>query len=103
MRAKIEDIDKAIEVSKEQILGSLKQHQQPLTKLDDFRNGLKPYNSVSESWRENVKAKSYSDAPAIKELRSILRPDILNLIERQRLNFLVEGAKFYKLKKLTNK
>ena len=99
MRAKIEDIDKAIEVSKEQILGSLKQHQQPLTKLEDFRNGLKPYNSVSESWRENVKAKSYSDAPAIKELRSILKPDILNLIERQRLAFLVEGAKFYKLKK----
>ena len=99
MRAKVEDIDKVIEVSKEQISGSLKQQQQPLIKLDDFRNGLKPYLSVSESWRENAKAKSYADAPAIQELRSILKPDILNLIERQRLAFLVEGAKFYKLKK----
>ena len=99
MRAKIEDIDKVIEVSREQISGSLKQQQQLLMKLEDFRNGLKPYNSVSESWRESVKAKSYSDAPAIKELKSILKPDILNLIERQRLAFLVEGAKFYKVKK----
>ena len=99
MRAKIEDLDKVIEVSKEQISGSLKQQQQPYLKLDEFRNGLKPYISVSESWRENAKAKSYADAPAIQELRSILKPDILNLIERQRLAFLVEGAKFYKLKK----
>ena len=99
MRAKIEDIDKVIEVSKEQITGSLKQQQQPYLKLDEFRNGLKPYISVSESWRENAKAKSYADAPPIQELRSILKPDILNLIERQRLAFLVEGAKFYKLKK----
>ena len=99
MRAKVEDIDKVIEVSKEQISGSLKQQQQPYLKLDEFRNGLKPYISVSESWRENAKAKSYADAPAIQELKSILKPDILNLIERQRLAFLVEGAKFYKLKK----
>ena len=32
-------------------------------------------------------------------MRQILKPDILNLIERQRLAFLVEGAKFYKMKK----
>lgn len=96
MQAKLEDLDKVIEVSKEQIIGSLKTF--PLD-LPSFQKGLKTFSQVSESWKESVKSKTYSDLPAIKELEEMMKPDILDLIQRQRLTCMVQGERFFKSRK----
>jgi hypothetical protein len=35
----------------------------------------------------------------VEELRQILMPEMVNLVQRQRLNFTVEGTKFAKLRR----
>ena len=100
MQAKIEDLDKVVEVTKEQINGSLKEC--PMN-LQEFKTGLRSFSQVSESWREAIKSKTYNDLPSVKELKTIITPDILNLIQRQRLNCLVQGESFPKFKKDGNR
>lgn len=54
---------------------------------------------VSDSWKEAAKSKSEQESKAVEELKQILKPDMINLVQRQRLNFTVEGTKFTKLRR----
>jgi len=51
---------------------------------------------VSDSWKEAAKSRSEQESKAVEELRKILLPEMVNLVQRQRLNFTVEGTKFAK-------
>ena len=96
MRASLNDLDKVIDVTKEQILSALSHKPQ---KIEAFKRYLPSYSEITDLWREANKKRGKEDSEAIQSLRSILRPDLLNLIQRQRLNFICEGTKFMKQKK----
>lgn len=96
MRATTEDFKKVMEVAQEQITSSLK--LSPLT-MEEFKKGLKTYNEISESRKEEAKNRGEREGKAIQHLRSLITPEIVELIQRQRLNFLVAGTKFHKFKK----
>ncbi len=96
MRASLNDLDKVIDVTKEQILSALSHKPQ---KLEAFKRYLPTYSQITDLWREANKKRGEEDSEAIKALRDILRPDLMNLIQRQRLNFICEGTRFLKQKK----
>ena len=96
MRATAEDFDKVMEVTKEQISSSLKNI--PAT-IEEFRRGLKSYSQVSDGWKEAAKSRGEKELRVVRELRKMLQPEFINLVQRQRLGFIVEGTRFAKLKR----
>lgn len=64
--------------------------------MDEYRKALKTYNEINESRKEDAKARGEREGKAIQHLRSILVPEIMELVQRQRLNFLVKGTRFAK-------
>ena len=61
--------------------------------MDEFRKGLKTYNEINESRKEEAKHRGEREGKAIQHLRATLAPEIAELVERQRLNFLVQVHK----------
>lgn len=96
MRATSEDFDKVIEVSREQLTKGLKNVPQT---FEEFQKGLMTYSQVSDCWKEAAKTKNEHESKAVEELRQILKPDMVNLVQRQRLGFIVTGTKFTKLRR----
>ena len=96
MRATTEDFKKVMDVAQEQITSSLK--LSPL-KMEEFKKGLKTYSEISESRKEEAKNRGEREGKAIQHLRSLITPEVVELIQQQRLNFLVSGTKFLKFKK----
>ncbi|KAK3086881.1 hypothetical protein FSP39_024837 [Pinctada imbricata] len=97
MRASTEDFHKVLGVVKEQINRAL--DIQP-TSFEAFRLRLNQltYADIMKLWDQERKNKEEweSQAQPIVELRDMIRPDIMKLIKQQRLNYLMEGARFAK-------
>ena len=96
MRASLKDLDKVMDVTKDQILASLNDEPQS---VDEFKAKLPTYAQIADIWKEGIKRKGEEDCEAIKALKNVIQPDILGLIKQQRLNFICEGTQFTKQKK----
>ena len=97
MRATTEDFVKVFSVVKEQITRAL---QSKPTGLDKFKNTLQQltYSHITNLWQqERISREEWeSHARPIVELKEQITPDIMDLIQQQRLRFLVEGTRFTK-------
>ncbi|XP_076655572.1 engulfment and cell motility Ced-12 [Halictus rubicundus] len=97
MRATTEDFVKVFSVVREQITRAL---QSKPTGLDKFKNKLQQltYSTITNLWQQERtnREEGESHARPIVELREQITPEILELIEQQRLGFLVEGTRFMK-------
>ncbi|ELU11056.1 hypothetical protein CAPTEDRAFT_228466 [Capitella teleta] len=97
MRATAADFSKVLSVVKEQITRSLSDLP---ASFETFRNklGKLTYSEITKIWEleRYHHEESESQAKPIVELREEIRPEILELIKQQRLNFLVEGSLFNK-------
>ena len=82
MRASIEDLKKVLEVAEEQIKIALA--ESPKT-LEDYKKALKSYSDISGSRKEAMKNKAGRQGEAIMHLRAVIKPEIMELIQRQRL------------------
>nr|CAD7570006.1 unnamed protein product [Timema californicum] len=97
MRATIEDFVKVFSVVREQITRALA--TQP-TGLDKFRAKLQllTYSEITNLWQQERTSREEweSHARPIVELKEQITPEIMELIQQQRLGFLVEGTRFTK-------
>ncbi|XP_064488208.1 engulfment and cell motility protein 2-like [Ornithodoros turicata] len=97
MRATTEDIDKVFGIVREQIIRTLKSEQNSPT-IQDFRRSLwqMPYSVVvSELQKERAEREEWeSQSAAVRQLRRSLVPDVMELVETNRLNFLCRGTMF---------
>ncbi|ESN90675.1 hypothetical protein HELRODRAFT_185222 [Helobdella robusta] len=95
MKATVADFTKVIGVVQEQIIRALE--NQPMT-FEQFRNKLSKltYQEISNLWYQErmMKIEWGLQAEPILELRKQLKVQIIELIEKQRLNYLTEGTKF---------
>ena len=96
MRASLNDLDKVMDVTKDQILSALSHKPQS---IEDFQNRLPTYAQIADLWKEGNKRKGEEDCEAIKALKNVIQPDILSLIKEQRLNYICEGTQFTKQRK----
>ena len=82
-----------LDVTGEQIkyaLGLLcpQQPKQPQT-IQEFKSYLPTYAQISEVWKDNNRMKDGTfEEEAIKALISVIKPDIIELIRQQRLNYI---------------
>lgn len=97
MRATTEDFVKVFSVVREQITRALV--SQP-TSLDKFRTKLQvlTYSEITNLWQQERTSREEweSHARPIVELKEQITPEIMELIQQQRLAFLVEGTRFTK-------
>ncbi|XP_073979588.1 engulfment and cell motility Ced-12 [Rhodnius prolixus] len=97
MRATIEDFTKVFSVVKEQITRALASH--PIA-FDKFRSRLftLTYNEITNLWQQERTSREEweSHATPIVQLKEMVTPEILELIQRHRLGFLVDGTRFTK-------
>lgn len=97
MRATTEDFVKVFSVVREQITRALLCKP---TGLDKFKSKLQqlPYSTITNLWQqERTNREEWeSHARPIVELREQITPEILELIQQQRLGFLVQGTRFMK-------
>ncbi|CAN8031445.1 unnamed protein product [Ixodes persulcatus] len=99
MRATTEDFVKVFSVVQEQISRALATDPPPLT-LDKFRSRLATltYAEIMNLWQQerSTREEWESQARPIIELREQVTPEIMELIQQQRLQFLCEGTLFTK-------
>lgn len=97
MRATTEDFVKVFSVVREQITRALS--AQPAS-LDLFKARLQTltYSEITNLWQQERTSREEweSHARPIVELKEQITPEILDLIQQQRLGFLVEGTRFTK-------
>ncbi|XP_046388664.1 engulfment and cell motility protein 1 [Ischnura elegans] len=97
MRATTEDFVKVFSVVREQIIRALAMQPQGLEK---FRSNLQllTYSEITNLWQQERTSREEweSHARPIVELREQIAPEILELVQQQRLGFLVEGTRFTK-------
>ncbi|BES87706.1 engulfment and cell motility protein [Nesidiocoris tenuis] len=97
MRATIEDFVKVFSVVKEQITRALAAESKA---FDKFRSRLLllTYNEITNLWQQERTSREEweSHARPIVQLKEMISPEIMELIQRQRLAFLVEGTRFTK-------
>ena len=97
MKATVEDFVKVFSVVREQITRAL---QSKPNDLEHFRIVLKTlsYNEIIKIWQQerNTREEWESHAKPIIELKEQITPEILELIQQRRLNFLCEGTRFIK-------
>ena len=70
--------------------------------VNDFKDKLPNYSQIADGWKENTKNRFKEENAAIKALKDVIKPDILSLIQEQRLNYICEGTKFLRQKKGSN-
>lgn len=99
MRATTEDFAKVVSVVKEQITRALNTDPPPPT-LEKFKMKLATltYNEITNLWQQERSNREEweSQARPIVELREQITPEIRNLIQKQRLQYLCEGTMFTK-------
>lgn len=97
MRATTEDFVKVFSVVREQISRALA--VQP-SSLDKFRAHLQTltYSEITSLWQQERTSREEweSHARPVVELKNQVTPEIMELIQQQRLGFLVEGTRFTK-------
>lgn len=76
-------------------------NQNATISFDNFSKELSKisYNEISRRWREEREQKS-EEIMAIKELRNLLKPEMIKIVRQNRLNYLIRGTRF---DKYTNK
>ncbi|XP_052231190.1 engulfment and cell motility protein 2-like isoform X2 [Dreissena polymorpha] len=106
MRASKEDFEKVLSVVKEQITRALDRNQMPRT-FEMFKQKLVvlAYPELRKIWEAERQKREESKAQAkpILELRAMLKPEIMDLIRRQRLTYLEGGTRFHKYDEKGNK
>ncbi|KAL3275269.1 hypothetical protein HHI36_020038 [Cryptolaemus montrouzieri] len=97
MRATSEDFCKVASVVREQIVRALADTPSSLDQLKARLQTL-TYSEITQLWQlERTSREEWeSHARPIVELREQITPDIVSLIQQQRLAFLVEGTRFTK-------
>lgn len=99
MRATVEDFVKVFSVVQEQI-GRALATEPPLLTLDKFRSKLAvlTYSEIMNLWMQEQSSREEweSQARPIIELREQVTPEIMDLIQQQRLQVLIEGTLFTK-------
>ncbi|KAL0267620.1 UNVERIFIED_CONTAM: hypothetical protein PYX00_009836 [Menopon gallinae] len=97
MRASTEDFVKVFSVVKEQITRALA--SQP-TGMDKFKTKLNSltYSEITNLWQQERTSREEweSHARPIVQLKEMITPEIIDLIQQQRLGFLIEGTRFTK-------
>lgn len=97
MKATTEDFVKVFSVVREQITRAL---QSKPTDLGNFKSLLQqlPYSAITNLWQQERTSREEfeSQAKPMVELREQITPEILDLIQQQRLGYLVEGTRFTK-------
>lgn len=97
MKATTEDFSKVTSVVRDQIVRTI---QDLPSTLDKFRSSINnlTYMEIAEIWnKERINNEEQEmQAPPIKELRRQLEPEIMELIQQQRMKFLEEGQRFKK-------
>lgn len=97
MHATSEDFAKVFSVVREQITRTLRMHP---SQLDEFRIKIKllTYAAITtlRQQERTSKEECESTASAIVSLKEKITPEIMSLIQEQRLSFLVEGSRFSK-------
>lgn len=97
MRATTEDFVKVFSVVREQITRALS--SQPAS-LELFKNKLQTltYSEITNLWQQERTSREEweSHARPVVELKEQITPEILDLIQQQRLTFLAEGTRFTK-------
>ncbi|XP_033105141.1 engulfment and cell motility protein 2-like [Anneissia japonica] len=98
MRATLQDFDKVMDVVKEQIVRALNDKQSSMIKFKS-RLAQLGYNEILRlrNVERSKKEEWDSQAPPVVALREKVKPEILDVIRRQRLNFLKEGLQFPKM------
>ncbi|PIK47323.1 putative engulfment and cell motility protein 1 [Apostichopus japonicus] len=102
MRATLEDFKKVMSVVKEQIDLSLGSDPKPTT-MDQFWNALQTRYTYTHIVKLRQQARwnkeeGNSQARPVLELREQIKPEIQELIKQQRLNYLVAGTRFNRLR-----
>lgn len=99
MRATTLDFQKVLSVVREQIIRGL--NDKPLN-FDDFRDLLKQftYAEILKNWEKERQSKEAweSNAQPIIELRKQVTPNIIEMIKKQRMNFMMAGTLFSKIR-----
>lgn len=97
MRATTEDLPKVFRVVTEQIRRALATNA---TSMESFRAQLNTltYSGITVLWQQERLNREdlVSQAKPIVELREHITPEITELVQQQRLNYLVEGTMFMK-------
>ena len=97
MRATVEDFTKVFSVVREQITRVLASN--PATQ-EAFKDKIAQltYAEITELWQQerNSREQWESRSRPIMELRQQIEPEILELIQQQRLGYLTEGTRFSK-------
>nr|CAG4638298.1 EOG090X02BW [Cyclestheria hislopi] len=97
MRATVEDFDKVFSVVREQISRALNFKS---TSIEEFKKKISglTYAEITELWqKERTSREAWeSRSRPIMELREQITPEILELVQQQRLNYLTEGTRFNK-------
>nr|CAG4635993.1 EOG090X02BW [Eubosmina coregoni]SVE69673.1 EOG090X02BW [Eubosmina coregoni] len=97
MRATVEDFAKVFSVVREQITRVLTSRPPSLEAFKD-RIAALTYAEITELWQQErtSREKWESRSRPILELRVQIQPEILELIQQQRLGYLTEGTRFSK-------
>lgn len=97
MRATVEDFTKVFSVVREQITRVLAM-QPPSQEAFKDKIALLTYAEITELWQQerNTREQWESRSRPIMELRQQIEPEILELIQQQRLGYLTEGTRFSK-------
>lgn len=97
MRATVEDLDKVFSVVREQITRALASLP---GSLEAFKSkiGQLTYAEITELWQQErtSREKWESRSRPIMELREQIQPEMIELIQQQRLGYLTEGTRFNK-------
>jgi engulfment/cell motility protein 1 len=99
MRATTEDFGKVFSVLQQQLSRSLKDRDATVN-FEKLKNNLHKLNyaEIMKLWQEERSNREEweNKAQSILELREVVKPSIVMLIQRQRLRFLTEGTQFVK-------
>ncbi|XP_062501638.1 engulfment and cell motility protein 1-like [Corticium candelabrum] len=95
MRATVNDLDRVMTIVRRQITGALS--DEPLT-LEQFRSicyslTYQKITDIIDSEKKIIED-STSRAPPVVRLREQIRPEIVSLVQEQRLSYLMEGTHF---------
>ncbi|XP_059141115.1 engulfment and cell motility protein 1-like [Physella acuta] len=100
MKATSDDFQKVLDVVREQITRCLDQLP---TSFETFRSKINSltYAQINKIWENEreIKAGQGAQLKPIIELREQIKPEIMDLIKQQRLNYLVSGTRFAKYTK----
>ncbi|GBP41410.1 Engulfment and cell motility protein 1 [Eumeta japonica] len=97
MRATTEDFEKVLSVVREQICRSLSSSPRGFDKFRQKINQL-TYSEITQIWQQERTSREVweSQAQPIMELKEKITPEIIDLIQQQRLSMLVGGTRFKK-------